>query len=344
MIYNIKNKYYKMKIVAIGDPHFMTKNIPEVEIFIDKLLNLIKIENPDLIVMLGDLLHEHERIHTIPLNIAYNFIKKLSNECHTYCIVGNHDYINNQQFLTDNHWMNAMKDWDNVTIVDRVISEHNLLFCPYVPPGRFMEAIGSSLTDNIKAIFAHQEFFGCKMGAIVSVEGDKWSLDNPVIISGHIHSNQKPQENIYYPGSSLQHAFGESEKNIIPVISFSENNYEIREEDLGLTRKKILYVDIENIDDLKLPNTKDKLKIKLSGNYEEFKVFKKTQKYKELSKKGIKIVYKHKKIEEEKININSSDFLKIIHNLVENEKDNLLLSDYNYIFFNRKKNEEIILI
>ena len=36
-------------------------------------------------------------------------------------LVGNHDYINNQQFLTNNHWMNAMKDWNNVTIIDKVI-------------------------------------------------------------------------------------------------------------------------------------------------------------------------------------------------------------------------------
>ena len=191
---------------------------------------------------------------------------------------------------------------------------------------------------------SHQEFYGCKMGAITSIEGDKWPIDSPIVISGHIHSNQKPQQNIYYPGSSLQHAFGESEKNIIPVISFLEEDYNIREEDLGLTRKKILYVDIENINDFKLPDTEDKLKIKLSGNYEEFKVFKKTQKYKELSKRGIKIVYKHKKIEEEKIDINTSDFLKIMNNLIISQKNNFLLSEYNYIFNNRKKNEEIILI
>ena len=333
-----------MKVLAIGDPHFMIKNIPEVEIFVKKLEELIKIENPDYIVMLGDLLHEHERLHTIPLNIAYNFIKMLSSYAYTYCIVGNHDLINNKQYLTDNHWMNAMKDWDNVKIIDKVITENDFVFCPYVPPGRFTDAVESYIKSDTKCVFAHQEFYGCKMGAIVSVEGDKWSDTHPIVISGHIHSNQRPQDNVYYPGSSLQHAFGESEKNIIPIIKFSDSGYDIREVDLELPRKKIVYVDIENIDDYEVKDTKHKLKIKLSGNYEEFKTFKKSVKYKELSKKGVKISYKPKKVEEKMNDIDSSDFLKILHNLVMKEKNSYLLSDYNHIFLNREKNEDVIIL
>tara|TARA_B110000438_G_scaffold288148_1_gene321256 strand:+ start:5022 stop:6023 length:1002 start_codon:yes stop_codon:yes gene_type:complete len=333
-----------MKVLAIGDPHFMIKNIPEVEIFVKKLEELIKIENPDYIVMLGDLLHEHERLHTIPLNIAYNFIKMLSSYAYTYCIVGNHDLINNKQYLTDNHWMNAMKDWDNVKIIDKVITENDFVFCPYVPPGRFTDAVESYIKFDTKCVFAHQEFYGCKMGAIVSVDGDKWLDTHPIVISGHIHSNQRPQDNVYYPGSSLQHAFGESEKNIIPIIKFSDSGYDIREVDLELPRKKIVYVDIENIDDYEVKDTKHKLKIKLSGNYEEFKTFKKSVKYKELSKKGVKISYKPKKVEEKMNDIDSSDFLKILHNLVIKEKNSYLLSDYNHIFLNREKNEDVIIL
>ncbi len=48
---------------------------------------------------------------------------------------------------------------------------------PYVPPGRFVEAlniIDNEWWKNVNCIFAHQEFYGCKMGAIESIEGDKW--------------------------------------------------------------------------------------------------------------------------------------------------------------------------
>ena len=88
-----------VSVIAIGDPHFMTKNIPEVELFIIKSLELIESRSPDFIVVLGDLLHEHERIHTITLNKAYGYIDKLRMLAKTFILIGNHDMINNQQFL-----------------------------------------------------------------------------------------------------------------------------------------------------------------------------------------------------------------------------------------------------
>ena len=39
-----------VSVIAIGDPHFMTKNIPEVELFIEKSLELIESRSPDFIV------------------------------------------------------------------------------------------------------------------------------------------------------------------------------------------------------------------------------------------------------------------------------------------------------
>jgi len=92
------------------------------------------------------------------------------------------------------------------------------------------------------------------MGAITSLEGDKWPESYPPIVSGHIHSRQIIQNNIYYPGSALQHAFGESDKNIIPILTFSENYnynnnfYKLEEIDLCLPKKKIVYLNIEDFE------------------------------------------------------------------------------------------------
>ena len=113
-----------MKVLAIGDPHFMITNIKNIEIFMEKLFTLIENQKPELIVMLGDLLLEHERLHITPLN-KHDFIKKLSHFALTYCLVGNHDLLNNRQYLSENHWMNAMKEWGNVKIVDKVCSYQN---------------------------------------------------------------------------------------------------------------------------------------------------------------------------------------------------------------------------
>ena len=108
--------------------------------------------------------------------------------------------------------MNALKKWDNVCVVDKPIitkiGEVNIAMCPYVPNGRFVEALSTTIGNdwrNCRMIFAHQEFKGCKMGHIISTEGDEWSDEYPPIISGHIHDYQKIN-NIFYPGSAIQHS------------------------------------------------------------------------------------------------------------------------------------------
>ena len=215
---------------------------------------------------------------------------------------------------------------------------------PFVPNGRFIEALNILKKDWKKSdiIFSHQEFKGCKMGAIISESGDDWKLNYPYVISGHIHSHQIPQENIYYTGSCMQHAFGESEKNIIIYLTVQNHKRTIEEIDLQLPRKKIIYTDLENIKDYKIPEENpDKLRITLGGTYEEFKTFKKSKKYKELVKQGVKVVYKQRKIEETKIQHEYTDneFDKILYNMIIKEKDNELLNAYNYVVLKKEEEE-----
>lgn len=353
-----RKKKEMKKVLCIGDPHFRVDNIPEVEEFVQKLLPLIDSSNPDFIVVLGDVLHTHERLHTIPLNKAYHFINLLRQKKKTFVLVGNHDYIQNQQYLTENHWMNGMKEWENVVIVDKVVSEYEnkFVFCPYVPPGRFEEALNESQIswkEEAVCIFAHQEFFGCKMGAIISSEGDKWDESNPFVVSGHIHSKQKPQPNIYYTGSAMQHAFGESEQNIIAIIEFDvsgEKMHKINEVDLGLRRKKIVYVDMESVDSFQIPlEEEDDIKLTLKGQYEDFKAFKKTEKYKEMTKAGMKVVFKTDKKEEalkdeflqqQKESFEASSFQELLKNITYRKNDKELIRLYELLVNN---NEVLVL-
>jgi DNA repair exonuclease SbcCD nuclease subunit len=346
-----------MKLIAIGDPHIKIDNIPETELFIQRLCALIKTEQPDAVVVLGDLLHTHERVHTTPLNKAYDMILALRELCErVYILVGNHDYKNNQQFLTDNHWMNGMKEWDGVTVVDKVVHDTvagvHIVLVPYVPPGRFQEALhtGPSFL-NAGIIFAHQEFSGCKMGAIVSIEGDVWPKDYPQVVSGHIHSNQTIGTNVYYPGSSMQHAFGESEKNIIPVIeidpSMYTKTYTLREIDLDLPRKKIVYMGTEDLCTYD-HHGGDKVKVTISGSYEEFKALRKTKKYRDLENEGVKIVFKPKKIiqnDDEVLDESVSNFGDVLLWKVNNEKNPHLVQAYELVVNNKEiQAEEIMFI
>jgi len=338
-------------ILCIGDPHIQVNNIPEVDLFIERLINLATEKQPDLIVILGDVLHTHERLHTTALNKAYEMIDNMRLISKTYVLVGNHDMCNNQQFLTENHWLSGMKEWENTIIVDKVMTEtidgEKFVFCPYVSPGRFEEALNTMDGDwkDASCIFAHQEFAGCKMGAIISVEGDKWSLEYPHVVSGHIHSRQIPQENVYYTGSAMQHAFGESEKNIIAYLTVQDREYERTEVDLQLPRKKIIYMDVEDLDDYQISDTEDKIKVTLTGNYDQFKALKKTKKYKNMLDQGVKVVFKPKKLKKKKhidedgqevesvdeVQSSETDFKTILNSIVNEKRNPYLVQAYELI-------------
>ena len=342
-------------IIIIGDPHFQMSNMDEVKIFIQRCIQHVKKQKENLyaIVVLGDVLHDHERVHSTALNVAVKFLNELAEISPTYVLVGNHDLINNSQFLTQNHWMNALKSNKNITVVDEVIEElwedKTVVMCPYVPNGRFVEALDTGGDwREADVIFAHQEIKGVKMGSIVSEHGDEWKTDWPFVITGHIHQNQTPQPNVFYPGSSLQVAFGESERNIIAEVDLNKLCREdIEEVDLGMQKKKILYTDAS---DLKKVAKKiepggtyenHKLKVCVDGSKEEFKALKKTAAFKKLQKKGVKVVYKRKRaaikadnmrmIQARRDVLNGRDcFSEILARLVEESTSAELKKAYNF--------------
>lgn len=351
--------------IAIGDPHFRIDNIAEVDTFIERINTLIQYEKPTYIVCLGDLLHTHERLHTMPLNRAYKFIDTLRKIAPTFVLVGNHDMFNNQQYLTeDGHWMRGMREWSNVTIVDKPVlaqfGAHSFVFVPYVPNGRFEEALNTLdyKWNTSTCIFAHQEFYGCKMGAIQSVEGDKWSTDLPLVISGHIHTRQKLQTNVYYTGSSLQQAFGENEESTIAHITFTRTrDHILREINLHMPRKRIIYKDIDDIDTFEVPNTVDKIKVTINGTCEQFKSFKKTKKYKDLTESGVKVIFKPKKIQidtsDESIDKKSheliasstteANFNRILFEIINEQRNPYLVQAFEYVVNDKEIDSSSIL-
>ena len=362
-----------LNILCIGDIHIQTSNTVDIKKFTEKVYEYIKINNEiiDIIVLMGDILHTHERLHTIPFNIANNMIEQLSKIKPLYILVGNHDYINNSQFLTDNHWMNCFKNKHNIFVVDKtIIYNHNnlnVIMSPYVPDGRFIESLNLSQTTNnfnwkkADCVLAHQLFDGAKMGAIVAENVEKWDESFPYLISGHIHDKQKLQNNLYYTGSSIQHAFGESHDKTICLVKI-DTSIQLEEIDLDLPKKQILYYDIETIDPsinkeneieiekiLKILDTcNTHYKITITGNFEQFKVFKKNPVYTKLQKNDTKIVFKNKLVDilnkKHLINTtleNSSNlsFQDILYELVKNDekinnKNKIKLSNLYNSFYN----------
>jgi DNA repair exonuclease SbcCD nuclease subunit len=293
----------------IGDPHIKSDNGDEIDVLLLEIKRLFSVYKPDYIIIGGDVMHYHEKVFTSPLNKSLEFIREISKLTFTYILVGNHDYENNSQFLSDHHWMNALKEWENLKIVDRVIVEKDYILVPYVYPGRFKEALETSESEegdwiNKKIIFAHQEFKGCKMGAITSTEGDQWDEKYPFVVSGHIHDNQWVGSNIYYPGTPLQHSFGDEEKRVVCLLTINEDEKDendvkdvkdekvkVKNLSVNVPTKQIVRMTLKDIKEKwkHFKKESDKIKFKIDTSVEEFKLFKETKEYKEMIEKGIKV-------------------------------------------------------
>ena len=166
-----------------------------------------------------------------------------------------------------------------ITFVDKVMSlnikNQTFIFVPYVPPGRFREALINSIDfnnfDHVSCIFAHQEFKGAQMGAITSVDGDIWSVNDPYIISGHIHDYQNLQENILYVGTPIQHSYGDNPNKTISYFTFKSNSERTEERiNLGLPRKATVRITSDQVDKY-VPPVNSNLRITILGNHESLK-------------------------------------------------------------------------
>ncbi len=309
----------KLKIFCIGDPHIRIQDEEDINEYLTKLeLFLKSVPDLDYIVILGDILHNHETLHTESLNLAILFFKLCKKYAKTFCLVGNHDYTNNSSFLKQNHWLNVCKEWDNNFIVidtPETIIKNNiqLTFCPYVPDGMFLKALNEK-TENWKqsvTIFSHQLLNGAKMGSIVAENIEEWEDDFPLLINGHIHTKQKVKENFYCIGSSRYIGYGDLGKKVCLLLTISneENSNDnpsihLKEISLHLKSKECITIILteDNIQNLlhhpklialeKRNKCKRNIKIIFKGSLELLKSFKNTSIYKECLQLFDKIVFK----------------------------------------------------
>lgn len=306
------------KILFIGDIHIKHTNIQDLNI----LQDVISTCDYDIAVVAGDVLDTHEKVDVQLMNRAYDLIKCLKSKTKTFVLVGNHDYINNQQFLSNNHWMNGMKEWSNVVIVDYPLKVDDMIFVPYVFPGRFVEAL-SKIDDwkSVQVVFAHQEIRGCKMGAFLSTDGDEWKEEWPLVISGHIHERQQPQRNVLYPGSIFAHAFGATEH--VPSLSiFTIDPFSESRTFLDIKIKKTLCLNVG--DDIKSKNINTSTRFRIAGTKAQLDAYKKSKQYDVLKKANVKVVFTQKYTHVPK----SVTFETILEELIYKESDSQLLIDY----------------
>lgn len=295
-----------LKCLVIGDPHFKVTEMIASSQMGDAIVDIAKQHKPDFIVCLGDTLDRHETIHSNPLTAATKWLAQLTEIAKVYLLIGNHDRPNNSDFLSDQHPFVGLRWWssEKICVVDKVVIDviHDMpfFFVPYVPPGRFEEALQTHPywhPDGYQgkkwiAGFTHQEFYGIEMApSIFSEKGDKWSLDYPLLINGHIHDRSVPQSNIISVGTPRQHDFDESFDKNLSLFTFEGTRYSEEKIPLPLPKKIIQHLSVHDFLLWEPPSPLlDYLKIEIHGTRAEIVALRKLDKMKKLRQLGIKVV------------------------------------------------------
>jgi DNA repair exonuclease SbcCD nuclease subunit len=245
---------------------------------------------PDFVVFLGDLSDTHEKIHTQCLNAIYGLLDSVSCQAPTFAIIGNHDILSPNLFLTHEHPFRTFDIEGRLKIIDKPTKMRNVLMVPYVPPGRFNEALAGFDMSTVKMIFCHQEFSGCKFNGKESLVGDSWT-HNVSVVSGHIHEKQTSGK-IYWTGTPDQTNFGESPNKTIALVDLNDHTGEItiHEISLNMPQKVTEHFDIAEARKFEVPDNTD-LRLTITGTHDQIAAFKKTAKAQDLESKA-KVVWK----------------------------------------------------
>lgn len=323
-----------MKALVFTDIHIKPDNLSQIDLLVLKLRKLIKQHHIDTIIILGDILHTHERVHTQCMLKACEMILVLNRsiEGNIYIVVGNHDMIDSMQYLSDHHWLVPLKYWEGVVVCDTVISEDDVVFCPYVAKGRFVEALNTCPTwKDAKLIFAHQEIRGCVYNNKTSTSSDVWLEEYPQLISGHIHKHQQ-FKNVLYVGAVQQTQFGElesGEENYVLVVdttpsSSNTQKFSIEKLPIDMPKKATITLDLANASESEsnqMVTCGTRLVVE-ADSIEECKGFKKSTKYKELLQKGVHVVFKQKAKAAQQFK--TQKFLDVLTELVAKENNPFL--------------------
>jgi hypothetical protein len=266
-----------IKILAVGDLHVKESTLATIAILNKKLLERIEEHNPNIVIFMGDLSDTHEKIHTLALNAIHDLLFSVSQHCQVYALIGNHDLVGPTLFLTKEHPFGTFGIDGKLHIVDVPMKFFGMLFVPYVPPGRFSEVLTNFDLNEIKLIWAHQEFCGARSGSFVSDRGDPWTLPIP-IISGHIHEKQALGR-VTYIGTPYQTNYGESPNKTVALIDYDPDTglQNIEEISLGMPIKVTESLDVAAAHIFTVPQGSD-MRLKISGTCDEIAAFKKTAK------------------------------------------------------------------
>lgn len=95
---NIDDSFNNLKIVHFSDLHYLRVTNEET---LKKITNEINLINPDIVFFTGDLIDKDFELKENEKDNLINFLKNIKTKYGKYAIIGNHDYIKDEELIKD---------------------------------------------------------------------------------------------------------------------------------------------------------------------------------------------------------------------------------------------------
>ena len=263
-----------MSLLISGDLHFKPSNERQTSIILHDIMNIISTRLIIAVILLGDILDNHEKINMECYNRACDFFELiLSTGVQLFVLIGNHDRSNNKVYMTNRHPFRGYCNLPNIKIIDRCyiheiplksIGVNNdfvikLCFVPFVPDGMYLQALSDCNIDimDISIFFSHSEFDGCKINKLTKSKCDVWRLEYPLNLSGHIHDEEQVQDNLIYLGTPYQQKYGDSTDKGLFLMDLTTGEYKLEKIKTSVPIKVIWKIHYTQLEQLVLNNDLD---------------------------------------------------------------------------------------
>ena len=287
-----------VKLLLFGDLHLRKGHLQQGESTTEAVIAKSKEIRPDIIVLMGDVLHTHEMVYVKAFRLLEELIEYLRAIAKVYILVGNHDYINASENQTEEHPLGPFKKWKGVKVIDRLtlveFENRKVVMSPYLPYGKFVSSLGKFLEgeevdiDQVDLVLGHQPFLP------VDPKAERWPDDYPLMFSGHIHDKCNPQENLYYTGSSCQVDHSEKPDKYACLLVFGEGGVTehkylpLRVRSVHLEKVRVKDLDVSKL--TKLTRNHD-VRLIIQGSREEKIAFEETKDARTVKASGIKTTW-----------------------------------------------------
>jgi len=335
----IKSNKVTPLALILSDTHLSKSNYSLVKNIFKQAIDICKERNIKYMFHLGDFFQSREAQPLLALDEATNILKEIAdNKIQLLIIPGNHDKTDLESNVS---YLKPLEKFGHELFAQVAYKDFNNLRIIWVPfykeNGSYKHKLESASkmikSDSINVLLTHVSVSGVRNndGSVVdnNISADLFKKFDKVFC-GHYH-NQQDCDNIFYIGGAFQQNFGEDNIKGFTVLC-SDGSHEFIKSDFPEYIK--IKVDINNEDELKKikkqhANSKDNVRVILTGNKEKLQAFKKQS----LTDVGIDVKFE-------------SDEINIISDINKNEiqvydRSNLKLAFNKFCLLNKIDNKEL---